>query len=127
MIWGGGGGGGWQRNQFRAQDTPLVPPHIRGSTHTRGLDSQCWQPRPQHNQTSWGPENPLTPGFPEWVGRADQGGGAPGLTLGAAHLRAIPLGVFVDLCHGHVGVELILVFLQGKTGRELERDGGSMV
>ena len=39
------------------------------------------------------------------------GESALGLTLGAAHLRAIPLGVFVDLCHGHIGVELILVFL----------------
>lgn len=35
------------------------------------------------------------------------------------HLWAIPLGIFINLCHGHIGVELVLIFLQGKKRRKL--------
>lgn len=35
------------------------------------------------------------------------------------HLWAIPLGIFINLCHGHIGVEFILIFLQGKKRRKL--------
>lgn len=31
---------------------------------------------------------------------------------GGTHLWAIPLSVFIDLSHGHVCIELILVFLK---------------
>lgn len=39
-------------------------------------------------------------------------------TMGT-HLWAIPLGIFINLCHGHIGVELVLVFLQAKRRQEL--------
>lgn len=36
------------------------------------------------------------------------------LTIKAAHLRTVSLGVFVDFCHGDVCVKLIPVFLHEK-------------
>lgn len=39
-----------------------------------------------------------------------------------AHLRTVPLGIFVNLSHGYVGVEFVLVFLREWAGGHVSID-----
>lgn len=93
------------------------PPQILGRTPCLGFHH--WQPAAKVKK-SWDVNTEAETS--SWVflsrvevSRAEMGGAShPG-----TYLRAIPLGIFINLCHGHIGIEFVLVFLQGQRRKEL--------